>query len=81
MALTESNAGLRRVLIQGIGYARICQELQAIELDNWQEYTLLKIDADIDAYEPPSWDRKAPPREPIYCPSTLVKTTHFSGRL
>jgi hypothetical protein len=73
--LTESNAGLRRVLIQGIGYARICQELQAIELDNWQEYTLLKIDADIDAYEPPSWDRKAPPREPIYllkmtCPST-----------
>ncbi|MEH1826576.1 MAG: DUF6745 domain-containing protein [Nostoc sp.] len=60
--LTEHNAELRRVLIQGIGYARICQELQAIELDNWQEYTLLKIDADVD-------------EEPIYllkmtCPST-----------
>ncbi|MHC5911944.1 MAG: DUF6745 domain-containing protein [Nostoc sp.] len=60
--LTEENAELRRVLIQGIGYARICQELQAIELDTWQEYTLLKIDADVD-------------EEPIYllkmtCPST-----------
>ncbi|MDZ8189879.1 MAG: hypothetical protein RMX96_34220 [Nostoc sp. ChiSLP02] len=28
--LSEENAELRRVLIQGIGYARICQELQAI---------------------------------------------------
>lgn len=60
--LEEENAELRRVLIQGIGYARICQELQAIELDSWQEYTLLKIDSDVDD-------------EPIYllkmtCPST-----------
>lgn len=60
--LTEENAELRRVLIQGIGYARICEELQAIELDTWAEYTLLKIDADLD-------------EEPIYllkmtCPST-----------
>ncbi|MEH2357820.1 DUF6745 domain-containing protein [Nostoc sp.] len=60
--LSEENAELRRVLIQGIGYARICQELQAIELDNWQEYTLLKIDNNVD-------------EEPIYllkmtCPST-----------
>lgn len=60
--LTEDNAELRRVLIQGIGYSRICQELQAIELDSWKEYTLLKIDADVDA-------------EPIFlvkmtCPST-----------
>jgi internalin A len=59
--LEEENAELRRVLIQGIGYARICSELQAAELDSWQEYTLLKIDnADV---------------EPIYllkmtCPST-----------
>lgn len=60
--LTEENAELQRVLIQGIDYARICQELQAIELDTWNEYTLLKIDADVD-------------EEPIYllkmtCPST-----------
>lgn len=46
--LEEKNAELRRVLIQGIGYTRICQELQATELDSWQEYTLLKIDKEID---------------------------------
>ncbi|HAZ47040.1 MAG TPA: hypothetical protein DDW76_28605 [Cyanobacteria bacterium UBA11369] len=46
--LKERNAELRRVLIQGIGYARICQELQATELDTWQEYTLLKIDSNLD---------------------------------
>jgi hypothetical protein len=30
----EQNAEIRRVLIQGIGYERICQELEATELDN-----------------------------------------------
>ncbi|WP_449420134.1 DUF6745 domain-containing protein [Phormidium nigroviride] len=60
--LEEDNAELKRVLIQGIGYDRICQELQAIELDSLQEYTLLRIDSNIDI-------------EPIYllkmtCPST-----------
>jgi internalin A len=59
--LSESNAEIRRLLIERIGYDRICQQLQAVELDSWQEYTLLKIDnADV---------------EPIYllkmtCPST-----------
>ncbi|MFB2897378.1 leucine-rich repeat domain-containing protein [Aerosakkonemataceae cyanobacterium BLCC-F50] len=42
--LEEKNIGIRRVLIQQIGYDRICQELQATELDTWREYTLLKID-------------------------------------
>jgi hypothetical protein len=46
--LEEPNAELRRVLIQGIGYARLCQELQAVELDSWREYTLLRIENDID---------------------------------
>lgn len=46
--LEEDNIELRRVLIQGIGYNRILEELQAVELDAWQEYTLLKIDADAD---------------------------------
>ena len=60
--LTEPNAELRRVFIQGIGYSRICQELQATEIDSWREYTLLRIDNDIDI-------------EPIHllkmtCPST-----------
>jgi hypothetical protein len=46
--LEEDNAELRRVLMQGIGYGRICQELEAEELDTWQEYILLKIDNDVD---------------------------------
>ncbi|CBN57022.1 MULTISPECIES: DUF6745 domain-containing protein [Kamptonema] len=46
--LSEDNAELRRVLIQGIGYDRICQELAAVELDTWQQYTLLKIDNNVD---------------------------------
>ncbi|MEG3843682.1 leucine-rich repeat domain-containing protein [Microcoleus sp. herbarium14] len=41
--LTETNAEVRRVLIQGIGYVRICQELQAKPIDSWQEYSLLRI--------------------------------------
>ena len=49
--LEEDNAELRAVLIQGIGYARICRELQVTELDAWQEYTLLKIDSN-PAIEP-----------------------------
>ncbi|MEG3846459.1 hypothetical protein QT971_04310 [Microcoleus sp. herbarium19] len=60
--LEEENAELKRVLIQGIGYDRIARELAAVELDTWQEYTLLKIDTNFDV-------------EPIYllkmtCPST-----------
>ncbi|MBD2497007.1 DUF6745 domain-containing protein [Nostoc sp. FACHB-280] len=46
--LEEKNTELRRVLIQGIGYSKICQELQATELDYWHEYVLLKIDAFVD---------------------------------
>jgi internalin A len=47
--LTEENAELRRVLIEGIGYDRIIQELQAKQIDSWQEYALLQIDnADVE---------------------------------
>jgi internalin A len=47
--LTEKNAELRRVLIQGIGYDRLCQELEAKQIDSWQEYALLQIDnADVE---------------------------------
>jgi hypothetical protein len=63
--LQEQNSEFRRALIQGIGYVRVCEELQATELDSWAEYTLLKIDEVID-------DRE---RQPFYllkmtCPST-----------
>ena len=47
--LTEENAELRRVLIQGIGYDRLIQELEAKQIDSWQEYALLQIDnADVE---------------------------------
>ena len=60
--LEEKNSELRRSLIQRIGYARLCQELQAEKLDTWQDYEILRIDAKID-------------EEPIHllkmnCPST-----------
>ena len=47
--LSEDNAEVRRVLIEAIGYDRICQELSAQQIDTWQEYALLKIDnADVE---------------------------------
>ncbi|OKH39788.1 hypothetical protein NIES2119_05140 [[Phormidium ambiguum] IAM M-71] len=60
--LTEDNVEVRRVLIQQIGCYRIMQELGASAIDRYREYTLLKIDANIDI-------------EPIHllkmtCPST-----------
>jgi internalin A len=66
--LSEENAGLRRLLIQRIGYDRICQELALTELDSWQEYTLLSIEFNDD------FDREGNAK-PIYllkmtCPST-----------
>ncbi len=69
--LSEQNAELRRVLIQAIGYNRICEELGAIELDSYKEYTLLKID---NYTEINSQNYQNPP-EPMHllkmtCPST-----------
>ncbi|MBV6628262.1 MAG: leucine-rich repeat domain-containing protein [Rivularia sp. (in: Bacteria)] len=46
--LSENNTELRRILIQAIGYNRICDELQAIQLDSFREYDLIKIDANAD---------------------------------
>ncbi len=46
--LEENNAELRRILIQTIGYIRICEELKAVELDSFREYHLIKIDANAD---------------------------------
>jgi leucine-rich repeat protein SHOC2 len=40
----ENNAEIRRVLLEQVGYEKICDELNAIMLDKWREYTLLKID-------------------------------------
>ena len=63
--LEEQNAELRRVLIQGLGYDRIAAELEAEEIDSWQEYTLVRFNKIIDDVD----------EEPIcllkmICPST-----------
>jgi leucine-rich repeat protein SHOC2 len=42
--LYEENIEIKRILIQQVGYEKICRELNTIEIDNWREYTLLKID-------------------------------------
>ncbi|BAY83020.1 hypothetical protein NIES267_25060 [Calothrix parasitica NIES-267] len=69
--LEEQNAELRRILIQAIGYNKIYQELGAIELDSWQEYTLLEIDnyTELNPKHPQNYS------EPMHllkmtCPST-----------
>ncbi|OUL37047.1 hypothetical protein BV372_04385 [Nostoc sp. T09] len=62
--LEEDNAELRRVLIQGIGYSRLLEELQAKELDYYQGYTLIKIDADVD-------------EEPIFLLKMICPSTEF----
>ncbi|WP_052128221.1 DUF6745 domain-containing protein [Neosynechococcus sphagnicola] len=59
--LTETNAELRRMLIQTFGYERICQELKALEIDRWQEYTLLQI---------PMEDEESIQLLKMTCPST-----------
>lgn len=39
------------VLIQAIGYDRICHELQVLTIDSWQEYELLAINSEVDIEE------------------------------
>jgi leucine-rich repeat protein SHOC2 len=70
--LDEQNAELRRILLRQIGYERICDELDAIQLDIWREYTLLKIDG-IERFR--DWRRGRDINEPMVllkmtCPST-----------
>ena len=42
--LNEENAEIRRIIIQQVGYERICNELNAVKIDSWREYCLLRID-------------------------------------
>jgi leucine-rich repeat protein SHOC2 len=70
--LDETNAELRRRLIQQIGYERIWQELDAIEIDAWREYTLFKVDGIERFYD---WRRRENIQESVVllkmtCPST-----------
>lgn len=42
--LYEDNVEIKRILIQQVGYEKICRELNAVKIDSWREYTLLRID-------------------------------------
>lgn len=46
--IEKTNAELRRVLIEGIGYTRIMEELDAIEIDSYNEYSLIEVINNID---------------------------------
>jgi leucine-rich repeat protein SHOC2 len=70
--LDENNAEIRRVIIEQLGYEKICEELNAINLDTWREYTLLKIDGIEAVYDE---DDTLIDRDPMVllkmtCPST-----------
>jgi leucine-rich repeat protein SHOC2 len=49
--LEDDNVEIRRMLIEQVGYAKICQDLDAREIDAWREYTLLEIDDMEELYE------------------------------
>jgi leucine-rich repeat protein SHOC2 len=49
--LNEDNSEVRRILIEQVGYEKIYQDLGAITLDSWREYTLLRIDGIQDIYD------------------------------
>jgi leucine-rich repeat protein SHOC2 len=71
--LDEGNTEIRRILIEQVGYEKICEKLDSIELDTWREYTLLKIDGLQLTYD--SWRSKPTGTEPMMflkmtCPST-----------
>jgi hypothetical protein len=46
--LDEGNSEIRRLLIQQIGYERICAELKAKEISRWREYELLEVEGEVD---------------------------------
>jgi leucine-rich repeat protein SHOC2 len=71
--LDENNVEIRRILIERLGYEKICQDLDAIKLDAWREYSLLKIDGVEARYD--RGRHKPTAREPMVllkmtCPST-----------
>jgi leucine-rich repeat protein SHOC2 len=70
--LDEDNAEVRWVLINWLGYEKICEEVGAIILDTWREYTLISIDRVDIIYNA---DREPIDTEPMLllkmtCPST-----------
>jgi leucine-rich repeat protein SHOC2 len=70
--LDEVNVEIKQLLIEHIGYEKICRELNASKLDDWREYGLLKIDDFEKIYDDYDYEID---REPMLlikmtCPST-----------
>jgi leucine-rich repeat protein SHOC2 len=71
--LDEHNTEIRRILIEQVGYEKICNELGAIELDIWREYTLLIVDdVETSEYDEDGYYFEAEPMVllKMTCPST-----------
>jgi leucine-rich repeat protein SHOC2 len=77
--LDEDNAEIRRILVDRVGYAKICDRLNTVTIDTWREFTLLKIDGAKKFYDPDGEpifsERYTIDSEPIVllkmtCPST-----------
>jgi leucine-rich repeat protein SHOC2 len=71
--MDENNAEIRRVLIEILGYEKICDDLNTNNLDSWREYTLLKIDGVEkidDEYSDELLDREPILLLKMTCPST-----------
>ena len=73
--LDENNAEIRRMIIDRVGYEKICEVLNAIKIDAWREYVLLKIEDFQPVFERLTWSQKPVGKEPIVllkmnCPST-----------
>jgi leucine-rich repeat protein SHOC2 len=70
--LDEDNAEIKRILIEQVGYEKICAELNATTLDTWREYILLEIDGIQEVYDEfyESIDREPMVLLKMTCPST-----------
>ncbi len=69
--LDEVNSTIRQILIERLGYEKVCQDLNAFTVDSWREYTLLKIDGIETTYDR-EWNAIAEPMMllKMICPST-----------
>jgi hypothetical protein len=74
--LDEQNVEIRRVLIGQLGYEKVCQKVQGIEIDNWREYTLVKIDNTEIIYDKYGDFRRNEQGDPVDIePMVLLKMT------
>jgi leucine-rich repeat protein SHOC2 len=73
--LDEDNVEIRQVLIEQIGYDRICTELNAVTIDTWREYTLLKIDGVEKFYD--DGDRLMDTEPMVLLKMTCPSTAHI----